>query len=75
MVRRKSSTFFDEKNDRYENHNDDPDYANDSMMLTKYGKATFFFFFLVTKFEPICLLCIPANGQKILKNLENKETF
>jgi len=35
----------DEKNDRYENHNDDPDYANDAMMLTKYEKTKPFFFF------------------------------
>lgn len=50
-------------------------YAIDSMMLTKYERQKHFFFFSLTKFEPICLLCIPANEQKILNNLENKETF
>ncbi len=70
-------SFSDEQNDSYENHNDDPNYAIDSMMLTKSEKQKHFLclFFFLTKFEPICLLCIPANEQKILKNLENKETF
>ncbi len=70
-------SFSDEQNDSYENHNDDPNYEIDSMMLTKSEKQKHFLclFFFLTKFEPICLLCIPANEQKILKNLENKETF
>lgn len=39
-------SFSDKQNDSYENHNDYPDYAIDSMMLTKYEKAKPFFFFL-----------------------------
>lgn len=35
-------SFSDKQNDSYENHNNDPDYANDSMMLTKSEKAIFF---------------------------------
>lgn len=50
-------------------------WCNDVNEIWKDKTFFFIFFFLVTKFEPICLLCIPANGQKILKNLENKETF
>lgn len=38
-------SFSDKPNGSYENHNDDPDYAIDSIMLTKYEKAKPFFFF------------------------------
>ncbi len=38
-------SFSDKQNDSYENHNDYPDYAIDSMMLTKYEKAKPFYLF------------------------------
>ncbi len=39
-------SFSDEQNDSYENRNDDPNYAIDSMMLTKYERQKHFFCFL-----------------------------